>query len=87
MLDLWTHKALVLGIVGGIMLVSFLGFAIYMGVKEDSAWRANCVEKLGGRVRDVTHTGTTVGYDGKVGTTTSTTSYCLSSTGGVLDVK
>lgn len=73
----------------GVLVAVGLVYMIKLAGEEHNNWKMWCYEQ-GGRVDSTSkvHTGTTV-VNGKVGTTTttSTTYYCLTEDGRILDVK
>lgn len=65
-------------------------FCIVMAIKHHEAWEDHCVNELGGRVeKDTKVSSGTTFVNGKAQptTTTSTTYYCLSDDGGILDIE
>lgn len=77
-------------ILGGLAVVGLLGWAIMADNDADKKWRAWCSSQ-GGHVISNSQTSvvTTVGAGGKVGvgTSTTTTEYCLNTSGGIIDVR
>lgn len=69
----------------GVLLLLVAGVSIFFAAKEHSDWESWCVAE-GGHVDQDTKVATTY-VDGKVGTATSTTYYCLSDDGRILDVQ
>lgn len=75
-------------IIPSVFIVLFLGLmviAIVASVEEQAAWETWCGEQ-GGHVTE--NTDTNIGYDvrGRPVTTTSTTYYCLTTDGRIIDI-
>lgn len=81
-----------------VLLITFVGCLVGFGLgwvaiaaeREQQAWEAGCAQ-AGGTVKSVTRstTGTGVGTNGQpvVTTGSSTTHYCLTSDGRILDIR
>lgn len=71
-------------IMGALALI--LGITIPLAIRSQNSWEAWCADQ-GGHVTDSAQVVTTVSGSGKVGTGVSTTYYCLSADGRILDVQ
>lgn len=60
--------------------------AIIWAIHADNEWSAWC-ESQGGHVSRDTNTVTVIGANGKPGVGTSTTSFCLTADGRILDIQ
>jgi hypothetical protein len=68
------------------ILIGGLTFAIPMAIRADHDYQRWCAAQ-GGHTTSHTDTVSTVGGDGKVGVGTSTTTYCLSADGRIIDIQ
>lgn len=66
--------------------VATLAILIPIGIRQQNAWEEWC-RGQGGHVTSHDETVTTVGGNGKVGVGVSTTYFCLSADGRVIDVQ
>jgi hypothetical protein len=68
------------------LLVGLLAFAVPMAMRESRAYETWCSAQ-GGHVDSTSQVVSTVGADGKPSVGTSTTTFCLSADGRILDVQ
>lgn len=87
--SLWDNSPeLVIGGAVVALVLAFLAVVVPASIREHDAWETNCKEVLGGRVVDHTAYGNATNpKDGSVSITSSTTYYCLSPSGGILDIR
>lgn len=73
-------------VLGVVAVLVGVGFLIYYGVRADERFRQHCYS-VGGHVKVAHSTG--IGYDskGRPVTTYSSTTYCLSTDGRILDTE
>lgn len=86
----WVDDHIEIVVVAGILaiIVGLLVWFIPAAQREQQAWEDHCVQVLHGRV--VSKDATTVGFSTKDGSTIvspKTDYYCLSPSGGILDIR
>jgi hypothetical protein len=75
-------------VIGGVVVavVAGLAIALVFAIRSNNEWAAWC-QSQGGHVTSHTTTTTVVTANGKPGIATTTTSYCLSADGRILDIR